>query len=260
MMSISIQANKFHGRLPMLSPNSTCWREKYKIPVVIHRHNSSNSEKKNEEKSFFDNKEVWTIPNIITMSRIAASPGISMAIAYDMKEVALGGCLLFAFSDWLDGYIARKYNQATVLGAFIDPVADKVMIAALAAGLTAKSLIPFPLFVLIVGRDVILIGASFYIRAKERPPNTPFFDTTYSATFQIVPSDLSKLNTGIQFLLVTLSLINFTFDVPRIETLEPLWWITAITTSWSGLDYIGGSGLRRLSKANVGRGNVVKKE
>jgi len=209
-------------------------------------------------KSFFDNKEIWTIPNIITMSRIAASPGLSVAIAFDMKEIALGGCLLFAFSDWLDGYIARKYNQATVLGAFIDPVADKVMIAALAAGLAAKGLIPVPLFALIVGRDVILIGASFYIRAKERPLNSPFFDTTYSATFQIIPSDLSKLNTGIQFLLVTLSLFNFTFSAPSIATLEPLWWVTAITTSWSGLDYIGGSGLKRLSSANVGQGHKPK--
>jgi len=191
------------------------------------------------------------------MSRIVASPGLSLAIVYDMKEVALGGCLLFAFTDWLDGYIARTYNQATVLGAFLDPVADKVLIAALAAGLTAKSMIPLPLFALIVGRDVLLIGASFYIRAIERPPNSPFFDTTYSATFQIIPSDLSKLNTGFQFLLITSTLFNFTFSVPDASLIEPLWYITAVTTASSGLGYIGGSGVRRIGKKNVGQGSAA---
>jgi cardiolipin synthase (CMP-forming) len=56
-------------------------------------------------------REIWTIPNIITISRIASSPLIAIAIASDMKEAALIGCTVGAFSDWLDGYIAKNYNQ-----------------------------------------------------------------------------------------------------------------------------------------------------
>ena len=74
------------------------------------------------------NKEINTIPNIITMSRIISSPLLAIAIANDMKFIAFSGCIIFAFTDWLDGYLATKLNQKTVLGAFLDPVADKVFI------------------------------------------------------------------------------------------------------------------------------------
>lgn len=144
-------------------------------------------------QSIVDNKEINTIPNIITMSRIAASPLLSIAIAYDMKAAALGGCILFGFTDWLDGYLANKLNQKTVLGAFLDPMADKIMIGALTVGLVAKGLLPVPLACVIIGRDVFLIAASFAMRAIERPAGSAFFDTTDSATFKIVPSDLSKV-------------------------------------------------------------------
>jgi len=144
-------------------------------------------------QSIVNNKEINTIPNIITMSRIAASPLLSIAIAYDMKAAALGGCILFGFTDWLDGYLANKLNQKTVLGAFLDPMADKIMIGALTVGLVAKGLLPVPLACVIIGRDVFLIAASFAMRAIERPAGSAFFDTTDSATFRIVPSDLSKV-------------------------------------------------------------------
>lgn len=140
-----------------------------------------------------NNKEVNTIPNIITMSRIVSSPLLTLAIVNDMKTAALCGCLAFAVSDWLDGYLAEKLNQKTVLGAFLDPVADKVFIGALSVGLVWKGLLPLPLAGVIIGRDVALIAASFALRAMERPSGARFFDTTDSATFKIIPSDLSKV-------------------------------------------------------------------
>lgn len=214
------------------------------------------------ELSFLSPKassELWTIPNIITLSRIIASPGLALAINYDMKAVALGGCLLFGFSDWLDGFIAKRFNQATVLGAFLDPVADKFMINALTVGLAMKGLVPVELASLYLGRDVLLIGLSFYIRYKDMPKGAPFFDTTYSATFQIIPSDLSKINTVLQFLLISLTMGHFSFGYPtHIMYVEPLWWITSITTAASTVGYLDGSGLRHLSKQGEGRGNNYK--
>lgn len=140
-----------------------------------------------------NNKEVNTIPNIITMSRIVSSPLLTLAIVNDMKTAALCGCLAFAVSDWLDGYLAEKLNQKTVLGAFLDPVADKVFIGAVSVGLVWKGLLPFPLAGVIIGRDVALIAASFALRVMERPSGARFFDTTDSTTFKIIPSDLSKV-------------------------------------------------------------------
>jgi hypothetical protein len=56
-----------------------------------------------------------------------------------------------------------------------------------------KGLLPLPLACVILGRDAALVGASFVLRAIEKPPGSPFFDTTDTATFKIVPSELSKV-------------------------------------------------------------------
>ena len=197
---------------------------------------------------------MWTIPNIITMSRIIASPGLAYAIVYDMKEVAMVGCLLAGFSDWLDGYIAKNYNQMTVLGGMLDPIADKVMIASLSAALAWKGHLPVELAAVFIGRDVLLIAASFAIRAYERPSGAPFFDTTHSATFEIVPSTLSKVNTGLQFAVLGSTMSYFYCLWPSLAVIEPLWWATGTTTLLSFAGYLTGHGVRRLDGASKGKG------
>ena len=195
------------------------------------------------------NPELNTTPNIITMSRIIASPLLVAAMVCDYKEVVVGGIVVFAFTDWLDGYIARKYNQQTVMGAFLDPLADKILIGSLSLGLVYKGLLPVPLMVLIVGRDVLLVASIFYIRYVEKPMDAPFFDTTTSATVQMNPSTLSKVNTVLQFAMVGATIGHYMMGMPTIEQLEPLWWITGATTLTSGLSYLNGSGMKRLKEA-----------
>ena len=145
------------------------------------------------KSSDWSNPEINTIPNMITMSRILASPGIAYAIASDMKMLAFGGCLVFGFSDWLDGYLAKKLNQQTNFGAFLDPLADKVFIGSISIALVYKSLLPTTLVFIIVGRDVALISSSFFMRLIERPNGSSIFDTKDTATFVINPSMLSKV-------------------------------------------------------------------
>lgn len=222
--------------------------------VLNNNNNDDDKDEKMKIKFKYNmDKEIYTIPNMITMSRIVSSPFLTYAIINDMKYSALIGCCIFGLTDWLDGYIAKVYNQMSVLGAFLDPVADKVFVGALSIGLCYKGLIPLGLASIIIGRDVILIIGSFILRIRERPAGSPFFDTTYSATFEIAPSTLSKINTGCQFTLVAFTLGNFGLGIPSLEYIEPLWWITAVTTIGSGIGYIDGSGVRRLSKSNVGR-------
>ena len=72
--------------------------------------------------------EIGTIPNAITLSRLAATPLLAYLILAEQYEVAFGGLVVFGFSDWLDGYIARTYDQTSVLGTFLDPFADKVLL------------------------------------------------------------------------------------------------------------------------------------
>ena len=111
----------------------------------------------------------------------------------DEKEMLLVGLVLCAGSDWLDGYLARKWKQQSVLGAFIDPAADKVLICSLTIGLTLKGLIPTELATIIVLRDFLIILMGFVHRAWVKKKEDFFFDTTSSA-FEIVPSQLSKVN------------------------------------------------------------------
>lgn len=86
-------------------------------PHITHRitriYSSANIPANNSERQF------WTTPNIITLSRIATSPLIAVAIASDMKVFACAICATGAFSDWLDGYIAKNYNQKVCLCFFI---------------------------------------------------------------------------------------------------------------------------------------------
>jgi cardiolipin synthase len=194
-------------------------------------------------KNLIPAPENRTIPNMISISRILCSPGLAVAIYYDMKGVALAGCVLAGFTDWLDGYLAKNYDMKSELGAFLDPLGDKVVIGSLAAGLTLKGLLPVPLMCVIVGRDVFLVACSFVIRYMEKPPDVAFFDIK-TATFKVTPSTFSKVNTAIQFGLLTLTLGHFAFAVPAaIETLEPLWWLTAATTIGSGAGYLSGAGV-----------------
>ena len=213
-------------------------------------------QKKSRSTQVVYSKSEWsTIPNLITMTRMASSPLLAYAIVHDQKKIALIGCCVAAFSDWLDGYIAKNYDQSTVLGGLIDPIADKIFIGSLTAGMAFKGLLPFELAVLILGRDLVLLGGTFALRYFERPEGSPYFDTTYSATFEIIPSDLSKANTVTQFLLLSTTLVQFGMDLSTIQfIIEPLWWITGTTTLGSFVGYMDGSAIKRLSNAGVNRG------
>ena len=78
-------------------------------------------------------------------------------------------------------------------------------------GLVMKGLFPLPLACLIVGRDLSLIAASFALRAIERPAGSHFFDTTDSATFNIVPSELSKVKFNLYFDSILFNLLYYRY-------------------------------------------------
>lgn len=135
--------------------------------------------------------DVATIPNMITVSRIAASPILGYAVVNDMKLLALGGCVVFAFSDWLDGYLARVLNQQTKLGAALDPLADKFLVGSLTVGLVYVELLPLSLAGLMLTRDLLLIGTSAYVAYKRDEFSSLPSDETLDSS--ITPTDISKV-------------------------------------------------------------------
>lgn len=131
-------------------------------------------------------------------------------------------------------------SQRSMLGTFLDPFADKLLVATLFATLTIVNFIPLWLTGLIIIRDVLLVVGSLIVRYKSLPgPKTipRYFDASL-ATVEIKPTMISKVNTGFQLTLVALTLGAPVFDYVDHPLLQGLWFLTALTTASSGLNYI----------------------
>jgi len=139
-----------------------------------------------------------------------------------------------------DGYLARRYNMQSVLGTILDPAADKALMTTLTVTLTMKGLLPFPLAVIILGRDVTLGLSAFYIRYTSLPhPKTfvRYWDFSIPSA-EVRPTEISKINTVLQLLLMGLTTINPILPLDLDVPLSGLQWIVATTTIWSGLSYL----------------------
>src|SRR5690554_701623 len=107
------------------------------------------------------NRNTMNLPNILTMSRIVMIPVFVVIFYLPMQWSYLVSAILFALAgltDWLDGYLARKLNQSTPFGAFLDPVADKLMVAVALAVLIEEYsavLLTIPATV-IIGREIVI--------------------------------------------------------------------------------------------------------
>ena len=109
-------------------------------------------------------QNVYTIPNAITMTRIACSPAISWLILDAQYEAAALGVCLAGASDWVDGFIAKNFNQTSTLGTFIDPLADKILVGCVAVPLVMQGALPTWVVGIMVGRDALLISGVLWVR------------------------------------------------------------------------------------------------
>jgi cardiolipin synthase (CMP-forming) len=104
-------------------------------------------------------RRILTVPNQLTFLRLAFLPFFIIAIKYDRYTVALGILVLAGVSDGLDGLLARNLNQRTPLGAYLDPIADKLLLSSSYFVLALKGKIGWWLAILVLGRDVLLLVA-----------------------------------------------------------------------------------------------------
>jgi cardiolipin synthase (CMP-forming) len=100
---------------------------------------------------------IWTIPNLLSMLRLALVPPFLVLIIVGDYVAALIVLIVASFSDLLDGYLARRLNQVTRLGQLLDPAADRLYIFAALLGLAANGLVPWWIVIVIVARDVCLL-------------------------------------------------------------------------------------------------------
>jgi cardiolipin synthase len=103
---------------------------------------------------------IFTVPNQLTFLRLGFLPFFIISIYYDRFGWALGILLAAAASDALDGLLARRLNQKTALGAYLDPIADKLLLSSSFLLLAFKGLMPWWLTILVLSRDVLILAVS----------------------------------------------------------------------------------------------------
>ena len=165
-----------------------------------------------------------TIPNLLTVIRILLTPLFVILLIREHFGFALLVFVIAGVSDGLDGLIARYFNQRTALGAILDPIADKMLLAAAYVSLGVLAVIPGWLTVVVITRDVvILLGVDVF--------------SLMDIDFEINPSIISKITTVLQVVTVCLALLRF--DRSGLGELQLLfYWVTAGFTILSGLHYI----------------------
>ncbi|XP_025424893.1 probable cardiolipin synthase (CMP-forming) [Sipha flava] len=186
-------------------------------------------------------ENVWTIPNMLCMTRIVLCPYLGYLIVNENFGYALSFVAIASITDLIDGWIARNFKgQQSKLGSFLDPMADKVLVGTMFFTLTYIDLIPVYLTGLIIFRDLVLIGAAFQIHYMSIPkPRTlsKLFDVT-NTNVQLAPMFISKVNTTVQLAMVGATLAAPVFDFVDHSALQALWWLTTATTVSSAISYI----------------------
>ena len=177
------------------------------------------------------------IPNFLTILRVIAIPFFIVALSYDYTGIALAIFVGCGITDGLDGFIARTFHQRTKIGAFLDPLADKLLLTSTFITLAIIDLpnkIPFWLIVTVISRDIIIpVGIATLFMLGTR--------------VQIAPTWIGKFTTFCQVTLIIVVLFyNYTGEYhPHI--ILPLCWLTFIVTVISGLGYMY-HGIRLLNR------------
>ncbi|TCH96026.1 CDP-alcohol phosphatidyltransferase family protein [Roseococcus sp. SYP-B2431] len=172
-----------------------------------------------------------TLPNLITLARLAAVPATIWLILNQRLDIAFLLFVAAAVSDGLDGWLARYTNARTAIGALLDPVADKALLVSVYVTLAAMGVLPDWLAILVVFRDLVIVGGLLLL-------------WMLGARTAIRPLYVSKLNTAMQLVLAGFALFHAGFGAELRTTLLVLVWLTAATTLWSGLAYVVVAGRR----------------
>ncbi len=165
------------------------------------------------------------IPNLITLGRILLVPVVVWAIASGAMWIAFVLFLAAGVSDAIDGFLAKRFNMATELGAYLDPLADKALIVSIYLTLGINGLIPRWLVILVVSRDILIVGGIMLSWLVGNP-------------LKIKPLLVSKLNTVAQILFacVVLGALGFNYEWPMLTLI--LMGLVAVLTLLSVAAYV----------------------
>jgi len=162
------------------------------------------------------------LPNLITLARLLCVPLAIWLILEARYGVAFWVFVAAGISDALDGYIAKRFDQRTPLGALLDPIADKALLAGVYITLGLADQLPHWLVILVVLRDLLIVGGYLLIQGTAAPQ--PLF--------------ISKVNTLVQIALIGFVLARLGLGIDEGWLTSLLVGAAAVTTVWSGLSYL----------------------
>ena len=165
------------------------------------------------------------IPNIISVIRILLVLPIAIALFQGRLALAVALFALAAVSDAADGYLAKRFGWQSELGAILDPIADKLLLATIFITLGLLKLVPLWLMVAAVARDVIIVAGAVAYRLVIGPLTAR-------------PSLISKINTVCQALFILAVVCRAKFSVPPEWVVTWLGGLVFATVAISGLDYV----------------------
>jgi cardiolipin synthase len=165
------------------------------------------------------------IPNIITVLRILLVIPIMVLLARQEYRTVLVLFAVAGFSDGLDGFLARSCGWRTPLGAILDPLADKFMLVGVYLLLGWGGLLPLWLVLLVILRDVVIVSGALAYRRL-------------CGELTMEPTFISKINTLLQIVLGLAVIVAAAGWPPPAWTISGMIALVALSTLWSGVDYV----------------------
>ena len=177
------------------------------------------------------------LPNVITVLRLFLVPAIVWMIVADELLAAFIAFLLAGLSDAVDGFLARRFRWQTELGAYLDPVADKALLVSVYATLGFFGHLPAWLVILVISRDLLIIGAVMlsWLLGRE---------------VEVRPLRISKVNTTMQIVLAIVVLGEGGLALGWPQIIQILIWTAGFTTALSAAIYLV-DWLRRMAQYDL---------
>jgi len=165
------------------------------------------------------------LPNFITLARLLSVPLTVWLMLEGRHLVAFAVFVTAGISDALDGFLARRLNARSVLGGYLDPLADKALLMSVYIVLGYQSHLPSWLVILVVSRDIMIVGGSLLL-------------LVLTDDFAVDPLVVSKINTVMQIILVAVVLITIGGALQDHGAVTLLIYLVAATTLASGAAYL----------------------
>ncbi len=172
------------------------------------------------------------LPNAVSLSRLFLAPAAVWLILSEHWQMAFWVFAIAGISDAVDGILARLLKAQSLLGSWLDPLADKVLVVGIYLSLAAKDMLPLWLVVLVALRDVVIVVYAIAEIFVGRLPSSPML--------------ISKVNTLAQIILamVVLGRLGFGWGDDRVT--EAMVLVVALTTTASGAAYLIAAEVRRV--------------